>query len=264
MNWLPPNGALHGIGFDHLLRWNLAVMFWLFVASQVLIVLALLLSWIRRRSAAPSADRPARSLRVFLFAELLPLLAITGLYIAMVVTSHKLWAQRREDLSARNAVQVEVTGVQFAWYFRYPGDDGAYGRLVPDLVNAPAGNPLGLDPHDPHSRDDIVSATLVLPAGRPVELRLRSQDVIHGFSIPGMRLKQDAIPGMIGHLQFTPETPGVYPILCTQVCGMGHARMQARLRVVPQAEFDAWIAAKEKTALASTLPDMPVRAAVRP
>ncbi len=245
MNWLPPNGALHGIGFDHLLRWNLDTVFWLFVASQVLIVLAMLLAALRRRSAQAAAPVQPRSFLSFLFTSLLPLLVITALYIAMLITSHHLWAARREQANARHAVQVEVTGVQFAWYFRYPGDDGIYGRTTPDLVNAPAGNPLGLDPSDTHSRDDIVSPVLVLPAGRPVDLRLRSQDVIHGFFIPGMRLKQDAIPGMIGHLQFTPEVPGVYPILCSQVCGLGHARMQARLRVVTEAEFQRWLAARE-------------------
>jgi len=245
MNWLPPNGALRGIGFDHLLRWNLDTIFWLFVASQVLIVLAMLLGALRRRPAQPATPAQPRSLAAFLFTSLLPLLAITALYIAMVATSHHLWAARREQPSARNAIQVEVTGVQFAWYFRYPGNDGIYGRLLPGLVNAPAGNPLGLDPTDPHSRDDIVSPVLVLPAGRPVDLRLRSQDVIHGFFIPGMRLKQDAIPGMVLHLQFTPEIPGVYPILCSQVCGLGHARMQTRLRVVSEAEFEHWIAARE-------------------
>lgn len=245
MNWLPRNGALHGTGFDHLLRWNLDTMFWLFVASQILIVLAMLIAALRRRSATPTTPAQPRSVAAFLFTSLLPLLAITALYIAMLVTSHRLWAARREQANARQAVQVEVTGLQFAWYFRYPGDDGAFGKVLPNLVNAPAGNPLGLDPTDPHSRDDIVSPVLVLPAGRPVDLRLRSLDVIHGFFIPGMRLKQDAIPGMIGRLQFTPEIPGIYPILCSQVCGLGHARMQAQLRVVSEAEFQQWLSARE-------------------
>lgn len=252
MNWLPRNGALHGIGFDHLLRWNLDTVFWLFVASQILIVLAMLLAALRRRSPQSAAPAHPRSLAAFLFTSLLPLLAITGLYIAMLVTSHHLWAVSREQADARNAIRVEVTGVQFAWYFRYPGNDGIYGRLEPNLVSAPNGNPLGLDPTDPHSHDDIVSPVLVLPAGRTVDLTLRAQDVIHGFFIPGMRLKQDLIPGMIGHLQFTPEVPGVYPILCSQVCGLGHARMQAQLRVVSPAAYEQWLAGRERLVLAAT------------
>src|SRR5581483_4547962 len=131
------------------------------------------------------------------------------------------------------ALQVEVTGVQFQWYFRYPGLDGVYGATRANLVSEPAGNPLGLDAGDPRAADDVVSSVMMLPAGRPVEITLRTQDVIHGFFVPGMRLKQDAIPGTAGHLEFTPETPGDYAVLCSQVCGLGHYRMQARIRVVP-------------------------------
>lgn len=241
MHWLPPNGALHGFALDRLLNINLAIGFWLFVAAQALLVLALL----RRRSsrAAQSSAQPARALLILDYAALA---AFAGLYLWMLVSGHRLWAARRESAAAPHAVRVEVTGVQFQWYFRYPGSDGLYGRTEPALVSAPNGNPLGLDPKDPHSRDDIVSAILVLPAGRPVELTLRSQDVIHGFFIPGMRLKQDAIPGMTGHIQFTPVTPGDYVILCSQVCGLGHARMQARLRVVSPADYDRWLAARER------------------
>jgi cytochrome c oxidase subunit 2 len=246
MHWLPPNGALHGIALDHLLRWNLSVMFWLFIAAQVLIVAAMF----RRSKQKGSAQ--SSSARLLLFAELLPLLAISGLYAWMTFTGHQLWAARRETAPKVQPLQVEVTGVQFQWYFRYPGSDGAYGALRPELVNAPAGNPLGLDPQDSHGADDVVSSILMLPAGRPVELHLRSQDVIHGFFIPGMRLKQDTIPGMPGHLTFTPTTPGDYPILCTQVCGLGHARMQARLRVVSQTNYERWLAARERALQAET------------
>ena len=83
----------------------------------------------------------------------------------------------------------------------------------------------------------------MLPAGREVDLRLRAHDVIHGFFIPGMRLKQNAVPGLVLHVHFTPVTAGDYPVLCTQVCGSGHARMQALLRVVPPEQYEAWIAA---------------------
>jgi cytochrome c oxidase subunit II len=250
MNWLPPNGALHGLAIDHLLRWNLSILFWLFVASQILLAAAAL-----RRRTASSAQRPARrSTAAFLFAHALPLMAITALYLWMVFTSHKLWAARRESMPAAQAVEVEVTGVQFDWYFRYPGADGVFGATRPALINAPAGNPLGLDPADPHSADDIVSAILMLPAGRPVDVTLRSIDVIHGFSIPGMRLKQDAIPGMTGHLQFTPTVPGDYPVLCTQVCGLGHYRMQARMRVVSPDDYNRWLAARERALAAEARP----------
>jgi cytochrome c oxidase subunit II len=172
----------------------------------------------------------------------------------MMFTSHKLWADSRESMENPQAVEVEVTGVQFQWYFRYAGADGLPGTTRADLINAPAGNPLGVDPADPHGADDIVSAILMLPAGRPVDVTLRSIDVIHGFSIPGMRVKQDAIPGMTGHVRFTPTVAGDYPILCTQVCGLGHYRMQARLRVVAAADYERWLAARERAVAAEARP----------
>ena len=116
-------------------------------------------------------------------------------------------------------MQVEVVGEQFQWYFRYPGEDAAFGVTRPELVNAAEGNPLGLDARDARGKDDVVSSVLVLPVGREVDLRLRSLDVIHGFFIPGMRLKQNAVPGLVLHVHFTPSVTGTYPILCSQVCG---------------------------------------------
>jgi cytochrome c oxidase subunit 2 len=184
-----------------------------------------------------------------LIAEFLTLLALTILYIAMDIIGHHLWAATREQPSSSKPIEVEVTGVQFQWYFRYPGTDGLYGTTKPTLVSAPTGNPLGLDPADPHSADDIVSAILILPANHPVNVTLHSQDVIHGFFVPGMRLKQDAIPGMDGDLQFTPTKTGDYDILCSQVCGLGHYRMQARLRIVTPAQFQTWLAAHEQATL---------------
>jgi len=247
MNFLPPNGALHGVALDQLLAWNLAIIVGLCIAAHILIAAAFLLRR-ARKSESPAKSQPRASLRPLLIIETLALLALTALYIAMDITGHHLWAATREQPSTPQPLQVEVTGVQFQWYFRYPGPDGLYGATRPDLISAPAGNPLGLDPADPHSTDDIVSAIFLLPANRPVEITLRSQDVIHGLFIPGMRLKQDAIPGMLGHLLFTPTTPGDYPILCSQVCGLGHYRMQARLRVVTQPEFDSWLATRESAA----------------
>ncbi|HEX4309465.1 MAG TPA: cytochrome C oxidase subunit II [Acidobacteriaceae bacterium] len=241
MNWLPPNGSLHGVALDHLLRWNLAVIFSLFIAAHILLVSAFLFRRARKRDSSASS---ARSIQALLFLETLALLALTALYIGMDATGHRLWAATQIESATGSAIKVEVTGAQFQWYFRYPGPDGFYGALRPNLVSAPTGNPLGLDPEDPHAADDIVSAVLILPAGQPVDLLLRSQDVMHGFFVPGMRLKQDAIPGMPGELRFTPTTPGDYSILCSQVCGLGHSRMQARLRVVSPEQYQTWLAAR--------------------
>ena len=178
--------------------------------------------------------------------EYLPLVALAALFAVLTIRAERLWAATRYTGASLTALQVEVTGVQFAWYFRYPGVDGTFGRVRPQLVAPGEGNPLGLDPDDPHSADDVVSSQLVLPAGREVDLAIRSQDVIHGFSVPEMRLKQNAVPGETIHIHFTPTAAGTYAILCTQVCGLGHYRMNANLRVIPAEQFDTWLAGREK------------------
>ena len=141
--------------------------------------------------------------------------------------------------------------MQFAWYFRYPGPDAAFGRTLPALIAPAEANPLGLDPTDAHANDDIVTSELVLPSGREVALHLHAQDVIHGFAVPALRLKQNAVPGQAITIHFTPTTPGTYAILCTQLCGLGHYRMTANLRILPTADYAAWLAAKSAKASAA-------------
>jgi cytochrome c oxidase subunit 2 len=78
--------------------------------------------------------------------------------------------------------------------------------------------------------------------------------VIHGLFIPGMRIKENTVPGLVLHVHFTPTTPGSYPILCSQVCGLGHARMQAVLSVVSASEFDSWLAGRERARAKESAP----------
>lgn len=234
--WMPPNAAAHGVAVDRLMRWDLGAMAACFLLANVLLI------WL--------ALRPRRGLRAASSwrAELIPLSLLVLLYIVMAVTAEHLWARERFEGAAPEALHVEVVGEQFQWYFHYPGDDAAYGMSQPQLVNAALGNPIGLDPTDDHGRDDIVASELVLPVHREVDLQLRSLDVIHGFFVPEMRLKQNAVPGLVLHVHFTPVREGIFPILCSQVCGSGHARMQAHMRVVSQAVYDVWLAAHAKKA----------------
>jgi cytochrome c oxidase subunit II len=225
--WMPSNGAFHGWAVDRLMYIDLAALLLCFLLAHALLLYSILK---RRRSRLPSPW----------LMEFGPLVLLIALYSWMAVTAEELWAQNRFEGPSPEAMQVEVVGVQFQWYFRYPGPDAAFGATKPELVSAASGNPLGIDPADPHGDDDWVASELVLPASREVDIRLRSLDVIHGFFIPGMRLKQNAVPGEELHVHFTPAELGDYPILCTQVCGLGHGRMQAHLRVVSTENFARW------------------------
>ncbi len=225
--WMPSNGALHGWAVDRLMYIDLAALFLCFLLAHALLLYAVLK---RRRSTPPSPWA----------MEAGPLILLIALYVWMAVTAEQLWAKNRFEGPSPEALHVEVVGVQFQWYFRYPGTDAAFGATRPELVSAATGNPLGIDPADPHGEDDWIASELVLPAGREIDVRLRSLDVIHGFFIPGMRLKQNAVPGEELHVHFTPTKMGEYPILCSQVCGLGHGRMQARLRILSPEDFALW------------------------
>ena len=230
---LPQIASAHGIALDKHLNRNLAVALILLGLVHLLLLIGLLS---RRRTSEPK--------RLWL-VEYFPILFLALLFATLTVQAEILWASSRYTGADPAAVQIEVTGMQFAWYFRYPGVDAAFGRTNPRLVAPGEGNPVGIDPADDNGKDDIVASELVIPADRPVDLRLRAQDVIHGFAVPEMRLKQNAIPGQTVHLHFTATSPGTYAILCTQLCGTGHYRMQANLRVVSPTEYSAWLASKQ-------------------
>ena len=136
--------------------------------------------------------------------------------------------------------------MQFQWYYRYPGADGKFGQTKPDLIDASTGNPLGLDSSDPAAHDDIVAAQLILPVNRPVELVLKSQDVVHSFFLPSMRLQMNAVPGLTTHASFTPTQTGSFEVVCSQLCGIGHYRMHSSVNVLGDEQFEKWMASKER------------------
>jgi cytochrome c oxidase subunit 2 len=233
--FLPDNASAHGPALDYHLLLNLWIALALLALAHLIILIGLLA---KRRVEASNLWR----------VEYIPLIALAILFAALTIKAERLWAATRYTGASLTALQVEVTGVQFAWYFRYPGPDATFGIIRPQLVAPGEGNPLGLDPVDPHSTDDEITSELVLPANREVDLRLSAQDVIHGFSVPELRLKQNAVPGQAMHIHFTPTTPGTYAILCTQLCGLGHYRMNATLRILPPDQFATWLASKQKAA----------------
>jgi cytochrome c oxidase subunit 2 len=233
--FLPADASAHGLALDHHLLLNLWIALALLALAHLILLTGLVL---RRRTDATNLWR----------IEYLPLAALAILFATLTIKAERLWAATRYTGASLTALQVEVTGVQFAWYFRYPGPDATFGITRPQLVAPGQGNPLGLDPTDTHSADDEVTSELVLPTNREVDLRLNAQDVIHGFFIPELRLKQNAVPGQTIHVHFIPTTPGTYAILCTQLCGLGHYRMNATLRILPPDQFATWLASHQKAA----------------
>jgi len=113
-----------------------------------------------------------------------------------------------------NALVVNVRAVQFAWSYSYPQEDGR----------------------------PVSSTTLMLPKDRPVLFKIRSEDVIHDFWVPAFRVKIDAVPGITTEVRATPSKIGSYPVVCAELCGLGHSTMRSTARVVSPAAFDRWLA----------------------
>jgi cytochrome c oxidase subunit 2 len=157
----------------------------------------------------------------------------------------------------KDAQIVEITGKQFNWMMRYPGKDNVLGRKNYRLTDASNGNALGVDWEDAASHDDIEATEMHLVVGKPVQLVINAQDVIHDVGLVHFRLKMDAVPGIPTTLWFTPlyttaqmkEITGnkdfVYEISCDQMCGSGHYSMRGVIVVETQEEYDAWMASKK-------------------
>lgn len=140
-----------------------------------------------------------------------------------------------------NAMVVEVLGQQWQWRFRFPGEGGKLGGS--DARFFAANNPFAIDPADAAGRDDILvsSNELHLPVGRPVQVLLRSHDVLHDFFVPQFRARMNIVPGQVSQFWFTPTQPGRYEAMCAQLCGVGHPAMRGFVVVEDEAAFQAWL-----------------------
>ena len=229
--WFPAAASAQAGPFDQQFRIAIRILGSLFIAAQLLLGLVILRSRRDRAKYLPGKWQ----------LEVVWTIAIAALFFWFNIKGEHLWAHMTSEPQP-DAVQVEVTGAQFQWYFRYPGADGKFGRTdAQKFARADEGNPLGIDPHDPVGADDIVSNSMVLPQGRDIALTLRAQDVIHSLFIPAMRFKQDAVPGIAVQAHLTPVASGVYEISCAELCGLGHYRMRSVVRVVSQEQFEQWL-----------------------
>src|SRR3979411_1623676 len=147
---LTADASAHGPALDHHLLLNLWIALALLALAHLIILLGLLA---HRRTEATNLWR----------IEYLPLALLAVLFATLTIKAERLWASTRYTGASLTALQVEATGVQFAWYFRFPGPDATFGITRPQLVAPSEGNPLGLDSTDPHSADDEVTSELVLP-----------------------------------------------------------------------------------------------------
>ena len=253
---LPALATTHGGQIDSLLGWIHVFMLILFVGWGGFFVYLLVRF---RKSRNPVANYTGVTSPASKYSEIAVALIEAVLLIGFAIP---IWAARVDRMPPESeALVVHVTAEQFAWNVRYAGPDGKFGRTDIKLIDSQS-NPLGVDPSDPASKDDVTTLNqLYLPANRQIIVKLRSKDVIHSFGVPEFRVKQDAIPGYTIPVYFiadvtteemrtrTGKPEFQYEIACAQLCGLGHYRMRGFVTVQAAGEFDKWMAQKVKEQL---------------
>src|SRR5215467_9717344 len=230
--WFPAAISEHGPALDRQFLITIIVVGISFTAAQVG------LGWMvwKYRDTGKSGDRGIYthgSNRL----EVLWTVITAVVFITLGIMGQSVWAQLRLHDAPADAYAVEVVAQQFQWNFHYPGKDNVFGHTDPKLIDDSALNYVGLDPGDPNAKDDSVTASLVVPVNHPVELRLRSKDVIHSFWVPPLRFKQDLVPGMEIKVHFTANKVGKYELACAELCGQLHFKMKSYMLVVPESEI---------------------------
>lgn len=200
--WMPPQASTFAVEADAIYYF----IYWLCVLSFVLLMAATaLFAWKYRRKSEDQKTSPVKhNFRLEFLWSAIP----TVLLVVVFAWSHEPFMVMSQQPS--DALQVNVTGQTWAWTIEYP------------------------------SLNKTCTDQLVVPVNEKVNLRLKSNDVIHSFWIPAFRLKKDVIPNRYSGYWFEATIPGEYPIYCAEYCGQGHSIMKGTVKVLTEDEWDAW------------------------
>jgi cytochrome c oxidase subunit II len=207
VDWLPEQASEQREGIDFIF-W---LTTWICVAIFA-VVAAISIYAVWRFRAPPDDDSDGPPIHGHTGIEIVWTAIPAALVVIIAVASAIVLAQN--DRVAEDSLRIRVTAQQFAWRFEYPGE--------------------------------IRSETLVLPVDRDVVLELQSLDVIHSFWVPEFGQKQDAVPGEVNEVAITPTKVGDYSIICTELCGLGHALMRDSVSVVQRGEYDSWLSERRQ------------------
>ena len=216
IEWFPEQASTQAGPIDHLYD----VLIWSSVPIFVVVTMIVLFSaWkFKMRPGEEQLDGPPihGNTRLEVIWTAIPA-------IILVLLCSYAWIVLVDIEEARaGEMRINVVGQQFAWTFEYPQSDGK----------------------------PIKSTQLYLPVDKPVRFYVKALDVIHDFWVPAFRMKVDAVPGIETRYRVTPNRLGTYPVVCAELCGLGHSVMRAQTRVVTPAEFDTWLAEQKAPAAA--------------
>jgi cytochrome c oxidase subunit II len=206
-DWLPPSASDEAGRIDFVFWFVTGICIFIFSIVAAVSIFAVL-----KFRAPPDDDSDGPPIHGHTGLEIawtaLPALLVTAIAIVSAIVLAK------DDAQGSNPLRVEVTAQQFFWSYSYPG----YGNKK--------------------------SVVLRLPVDRSVVLRMTAKDVIHSFWVPEFRQKQDLTPGTNPTLHITPNKLGTYPVICTELCGVGHGLMRSRVIVMEPEAFEKWAKTK--------------------
>ena len=249
----PVNASEHGLIIDHMNGWIHWLMLILFIGWGIFFILTLYKFGFKNNNE--KADYVGVKSHYSTYAEYGVILFEVFLLIAFAIPVWSMVKTNLPDID-NDTIEIRVVAQQFAWNIHYPGADGKFGKTSIDLVDEES-NPVGLDRESVNGADDIVKVNQMhIPVNKDIMIYLSSKDVIHSFSLPEMRVKQDAIPGMTVPVffkatltsdDFLEEIKGTkregmgYEIACAQLCGNSHYRMKGYMTVETMSEYEAWL-----------------------
>jgi cytochrome c oxidase subunit 2 len=201
--WLPESASDEAGRIDFVFWFVTAICIFIFA-----VVAAVLIYAVWKFRAKPDDDSDGPPIHGHTGLEILWTAVPTLLVTAIAVVSAVVLA--KNDAAGATPLRVDVFGQQFFWSYSYPG------------------------------YDDKESSILRLPVDRSVVLTMHSKDVIHSFWVPEFRQKQDVVPGINPTVHITPNKVGTYPVVCTELCGLGHALMRSRVVVMEPGAFETW------------------------
>jgi cytochrome c oxidase subunit II len=217
INWFPADAAKQGKRIDTLYDVLMIVSIPIFVLVVTVVLYSV---WaFRMRPGQEQEDGPPihGNTRLEVFWTAIPAILLVSLCSYAYAVLNDIEETHADELV------VKVQAVQFAWTFTYPQ---ASGRAV-------------------------VSNQLYLPKDQPVRFDVRTKDVLHDFWVPAFRVKIDAVPGITTRLRVTPTKLGTFPVVCAELCGLGHSVMRSTAHVLTPAAFDRWLAGKSAPAPAA-------------
>ena len=202
----------------------------------VLLVIALIRF---RRGVHPVPSRNSHNTTIEVIWTLVPVLILVAIAIPSIRLLRHQYDPPPADLT------VKVTGHQWYWSYDYPANGVSFDSYMLKEKNDPTRQA------NQRYRTDVdgppllaVDQRVVIPEGKVVKFIVTADDVIHSFAVPAFWIKQDANPGQLHEAWVKVDRPGVYFGQCSELCGARHAFMPIAVEVVPQAQFDAWVASK--------------------